>query len=113
MISRLVQLCPVVYGPGAISQVGEICKEMGITRAFIVTGPHVKASGVVKKAEEAMDAAGIAHDVYDGCERDAPDYTVEAAGNAAKATAMVSTTAVSLFLIFLITFMVLSSYFLI
>ena len=85
MISRLVQLCPVVYGPGAISQVGDICKEMGITRAFIVTGPHVNASGVVKKATDAMDAAGVAYEIYDGCLRDAPDYTVEEAGNAAKA----------------------------
>ena len=76
MVSRYHQLCPVTYGPGAVASSGEVCKQMGLEKVLLVTDPAVLKLGHTQKVMDSLTAAGVAYQVFDHIETDAPDYTV-------------------------------------
>ena len=49
----------IVFGPGAIAQLGVLVREVPATRAFLVTDPGLVRAGHVERAEKILAAAGV------------------------------------------------------
>jgi len=49
----------VVFGPGSLSRIGELARDLGATRALVVSDPGVVATGHVERAERLLQAAGV------------------------------------------------------
>lgn len=47
----------MVHGPGAISRVGELVSELGVTRPMLVTDPGVASAGLADRALEYLEGA--------------------------------------------------------
>jgi alcohol dehydrogenase len=56
----------VVFGPGAVEELGGLAGELGARRAFLVTDPGVRAAGHAGRAAAALAAAGVAARIFDG-----------------------------------------------
>ncbi len=57
----------VIFGKDTVSQVGEEAAKVGATKVFIVYGSErVRESGLLGKAEAALDSAGIGHKAFGG-----------------------------------------------
>ncbi len=55
----------LVFGAGAVARVGSLVKDLGGTRALIVTDPGIVGAGHCARVAEALRAEGIAAEVYD------------------------------------------------
>jgi alcohol dehydrogenase len=64
----------VVFGPGRIAEIGSECRAFG-ERAFLATTGDLVSLGVVDRARELLESAGISVTLFDGVE---PDPTCEA-----------------------------------
>jgi len=53
-----------VHGPGAIAQLGELVRELGVQRPLLVTDKGVVAAGLAETALEHLDNAVVFDDVY-------------------------------------------------
>ncbi len=53
-----------VHGPGAIAQLGELVRELGVLRPLLVTDKGVVAAGLAETALEHLDNAVVFDDVY-------------------------------------------------
>ncbi len=62
----------VLYGVGSVKQIGEVVKDKGYKKAFIVHDKGVKA--VVDKVTAALDAEDIGYTLYDDVIPDPPSY---------------------------------------
>lgn len=82
---RYSQLCPVHFGTGAIRDVPEIAKELGIKTALIVTDMTVQSTGHPDRVMGFLTEAGIRAVVFSDVEMDAPDYCVNAGAELASA----------------------------
>jgi alcohol dehydrogenase len=73
--------CPtrVFYGWGAGEQAGEWLRELGVTRALIVSDPGVAGAGIVDAIAATIDAAGIATARYTAVQPNPTVANVEAA----------------------------------
>ena len=49
----------IVFGAGAIEQLGELVRENGGARVLLVTDPGIVAAGHVQRAESSLAAAGV------------------------------------------------------
>ncbi len=67
----------IVYGAGVVSQTGELAKNIGATRAIIVTDPSIAALGLHKPVEAALDSAGIAHCLFSEAELEPSTGSIE------------------------------------
>jgi choline dehydrogenase len=54
----------IVHGPSAISQLGELVSELGVTRPLIVTDKGVAAAGLVERALAVVEDGVLFDDVY-------------------------------------------------
>jgi choline dehydrogenase len=54
----------IVHGAGAIARLGELVKELGVTRPFLVTDKGVAEAGLADLALERLDEAVLFDDVY-------------------------------------------------
>lgn len=72
--------CPtrVFYGRGASDQVGERLKELGVSRALIVSDPGVEAAGIVKRIAGHVERCGIPVAIYAGVQPNPTVHNVEA-----------------------------------
>jgi alcohol dehydrogenase class IV len=57
-------------GPGSLSQLGEELKRLGGAKVMIVTDQGLIQTGIVRRAFEAIEAAGLAATCFDGVEAD-------------------------------------------
>lgn len=73
----LLQNVRIVEGPGCVAKVGEILKEAGYSKAFLVFDCGVKAAGIVDKVVAALDSAGVAHVLFDRVLPDPPADIVD------------------------------------
>lgn len=73
------QACPVLFGSGAVAQVGEKVKELGINKVMVVTDAGIIKVGHDKKVIASLDAAGVPWVLFDRSGPDAPDYIVQEA----------------------------------
>jgi alcohol dehydrogenase class IV len=55
-----------IYGPDAITMVGQYCLNFGAKMVLIVTDPGVMATGVVARVATALEAAGIKTALFSG-----------------------------------------------
>ena len=46
-------LTTCIFDSGALKQLPNVAKNLGITRPFIVTDPGIKAAGILAKVEDA------------------------------------------------------------
>lgn len=56
----------VVFGPGAVEELGGLASELGARRALLVTDPGVRAAGHAGRAAAALAAAGVEARIFDG-----------------------------------------------
>lgn len=68
--------CPtrVLFGWGAAAQIGDRLKELGVTRALVVSDPGVAGAGIVDRVAEHVRAAGIDVATFTGVQ---PNPTVQ------------------------------------
>ena len=50
-------LTTCIFDSGALKQLPNVAKNLGITRPFIVTDPGIKAVGILAKVEDALGMA--------------------------------------------------------
>ncbi|MBC3796350.1 iron-containing alcohol dehydrogenase [Acetobacterium tundrae] len=84
MVRRYTQLCPVAFGTGAVSTTGEVGKELGLKKVLVVTDENIEQLGHSQKVIDSLTEAGIQTVLFNRCEMDAPDYTVQAGADLAK-----------------------------
>src|SRR5438876_4055105 len=68
----------VVFGPGTLSRLGELARELGDTRVLLVTDPGLEEAGHPQRAMASLREAGLEVFVFDGVERNPTTKHVEA-----------------------------------
>jgi alcohol dehydrogenase len=68
----------VVYGPGTVNRLGELARELGATRALLVTDPGLEAVGHPQRAMESLREAGLQVFLFDDVEQNPTSRHVEA-----------------------------------
>jgi alcohol dehydrogenase class IV len=71
-ISRYEQLVPIIFGAGAVYELGGELKKLGVTKALLVYDGGVKAAGIGAKVEKHLDDEGIKYVVFDKITSDPP-----------------------------------------
>jgi len=69
----------IVSGAGSISQLGTILKDLGVTRALVVTDAGLAKAGLLESGLASLKAAGLAPALYDRVVADPPETVVEEA----------------------------------
>jgi alcohol dehydrogenase len=78
-------LTRVVFGPGTLRRLGELARELGGTRALLVTDPGLEAAGHPQRALASLELAGLDTRVFDGVEVNPTTRHVQAGLEAARA----------------------------
>src|SRR5262245_36469110 len=68
----------VVFGPGALSRLGELARELGGTRILLVTDPGLEAAGHPQRALASLQAASLEVFVFDRVEENPTTRHVDA-----------------------------------
>src|SRR5450755_4340647 len=58
----------VMFGPGTMARLGELARELGATRALLVTDPGLEAAGHPQRAQQSLKDAGLEVFVFDDVE---------------------------------------------
>src|SRR5438067_13030134 len=58
----------VMFGPGTLARLGELARELGATRALLVTDPGLELAGHPQRAKESLLNAGLQVFVFDEVE---------------------------------------------
>ena len=74
----------IIVEKGGLAKLPEAAKELGGTKAFIISGPHLNKMGIVGKCIEALEAKGIKATAYTDTEGNPSVETVEKATEAFK-----------------------------
>lgn len=69
----------LIFGPGAVSQMGDVAKRLKARRALLITDEVLQRAGLVEQATGPLTAAGIETQVWDGGE---PEPSLTAADRA-------------------------------
>lgn len=77
----------VVFGPGVVSRLGELVRELGGTRVLLVTDPGLEQAGHPQRAVAVLRDAGLAVALFDGVEENPTTRHVTAAAEAVKSHA--------------------------
>lgn len=76
-ISKFV--CPeIIFGQGALSQIGESAKRLGANKVFLVSDAGVVRAGWIEKATQFLEQEGLAFHVWTRVSPNPKDYEVEA-----------------------------------
>jgi alcohol dehydrogenase len=75
----------VVFGPGALNQLGEAVRSVGGTRALLVTDPGLAHAGHPQRAMRLLREAGFAAYAFDGVKENPTEREVDAGVVAARA----------------------------
>jgi alcohol dehydrogenase len=67
----------MVYGPGALTRLGEFVREFGGSRVLLVTDPGLEASGHPERALDSLHKVGVNVFVFDGVEENPTTLHVE------------------------------------
>jgi alcohol dehydrogenase len=68
----------VIFGAGAITQLGEVVRELGGTRALLVTDPGLEQAGHPERAMAALHGSGVDVVLFDGVEENPTTRHVQA-----------------------------------
>ncbi len=58
----------VIFGPGTLNRLGELARELGATRALLVTDPGLELAGHPHRARCSLEDAGLKVSVFDEVE---------------------------------------------
>jgi alcohol dehydrogenase len=58
----------VIFGPGTMSRLGELAREMGAARVLVVTDPGLEAAGHPQRAVSSLEGAGCQVHLFDEVE---------------------------------------------
>src|SRR5205085_8662346 len=75
----------IVFGAGAISQLGQLARENGGTRVLLVTDPGIAKAGHADKARASLETAGLKVALFDGSEQNPTTRCVNRALEVAQA----------------------------
>lgn len=75
----------LVAGAGCLARLGELAREVGATRALLVTDQGIVAAGHAAKVQKALAAAGLAVSLYDHARENPSTKDVDACLAVAKA----------------------------
>lgn len=64
----------VLFGPGAIEQLGQALRHLRLTRVLIVTDRHLRSAGIVARVISQIPSSEVAIEVFDG---GAPEPSIE------------------------------------
>lgn len=78
-------LTRLVVGAGALNRLGELARELGGTRALLVTDPGLEAAGHPRRALSSLQDAGLETFVFDGVEENPTTHHVQHGLDMAKA----------------------------
>ncbi|MEV0603799.1 hydroxyacid-oxoacid transhydrogenase [Streptomyces sp. NPDC050315] len=70
---------PLKFGLGALAEIGQDLRALGVTNALVITDPGVAASDVPDRVAHAIKAAGLGADVFDGVAVEPTDRSIEEA----------------------------------
>src|SRR5438552_13072430 len=56
----------IVFGEGAVGEVGALARKLGGARALIVTDKGVASAGLVAPVQRSLDSAGVGNAIFDG-----------------------------------------------
>lgn len=79
MNMRDTTLVNTFIGPGSSRLVGQLCEQMGLSKAFVVCDAGVKEAGLVDGILESLQEKGIASYLFPRVTADAPDTTIDEA----------------------------------
>lgn len=68
----------VVMGGGAVARLGQVLRQLGLSRPLVVTDPWMVSSGTVERALAPLRAAGMTPEVFSDTVPDPTDVVVEA-----------------------------------
>jgi alcohol dehydrogenase len=74
----------IVFGPGSISRLGELTRELGGRRVLLVTDPGLEQAGHPQRAVRSLEEAGLSVAVFDQVEENPTTVHVEAGLEAAR-----------------------------
>src|SRR5438876_10103229 len=74
----------LVFGRGAVAQLGSLVARRKLSRAFVVTDERLTEAGLVERVVEPLTAANVAVQVYRGGEPEPAVATAIAAAEAAR-----------------------------
>ena len=74
----------IVFGNGAVSQVGKEAKRFGAKKALIVTDKGVLKAGNLKSVEESLKAQGLDFIIFDKVQPEPPSRIVDECGRLAR-----------------------------
>lgn len=60
-----VEATPIVFGPGASEETGFHLGRLGVTRAMLVSDPHVRDLGITERVRASLGARGIDSEIFD------------------------------------------------
>src|SRR3569623_2532195 len=66
----------LVFGPGSVTQLGELATELGCRRLFVVTDRTLVAAGIYEAVRAPLAEAGITLELFDG---GVPDPSIDLA----------------------------------
>ena len=78
----------LLFGSGRLRELGDLVREIGGTRALIVTDPGIREAGHVDTALESLRGAGVEAAVFDGVEENPTTAHVERGAAVARAQAV-------------------------
>ncbi len=67
----------IIFGPGALAQVGDSAARLGASKVFLVTDPGVIAAGWVEKALPFLDEKGLAYTIWSDVTPNPKDYEID------------------------------------
>lgn len=69
----------IQFGAGALGRLGDLARAHAGTRVMLVTDPGMMTTGIVGRAADALEAAGIAVTLFSDVEADPPETVILAA----------------------------------
>lgn len=82
-----VEATPLKFGSGAVDEAGYELDRLGVSRALVVTDPHLRRAGVTERVTAGLDRAGVSHEVFDEIHFEPTDASFSAAAEVARAGA--------------------------
>lgn len=84
-MGRYAQTCPIIYGAGTISLLGEEVKKLGCSKVMVVSDKIVSEKQTYATCKKSLLAAGLEIVEFTEIIPDPPDYMINRGGELAKA----------------------------
>lgn len=74
----------IVFGPGSVDRLGELTRELGCRKAFVVTDPGIVLAGHAEHGLRALRTAGVETNLFDGARENPTTIEVDLGVQAAQ-----------------------------